>query len=212
MEGNGGYHGEISGIEYELYNSGAGRNNIFSESNNGRNPLLNNPAPCAFCYVQGRSTVAMIPARTQCPDDWTTEYAGYLVSEYSGDTRKRSSYICLDEAPEVAVGGTNNGQTFVYPVEVLCGMLPCSLYPTGRELACVVCSKWQLTMWMKIADTTVNITSFLVRWCKVLVRPMSDTQQSWATLSLNFIAQQICIWGNCQFSIGKQSSVHSIMY
>jgi len=43
------------------------------------------------------------------------------------------------------------------------------------------------------------------------VRPMSDTQQSWATLLLNFIAQQICL-GNCQFSIGKQSYVHSIIY
>ena len=33
---------------------------------------------------------------------------------------------------------------------------------------------------------------------------MSDMQQSWAILSLNFIAQQICL-GNRQFSIGKQS-------
>jgi len=32
---------------------------------------------------------------------------------------------------------------------------------------------------------------------------MSDTQQSSATLSLNFIAQQICL-GNCQFFIGKK--------
>jgi len=34
---------------------------------------------------------------------------------------------------------------------------------------------------------------------------MSDTQQSSATLSRNFVAQQSCI-GDCQFSIGKQSS------
>jgi len=36
-------------------------------------------------------------------------------------------------------------------------------------------------------------------------------QQSWATSSLNFIAQQICL-GNYQFSIGKQSPAHSIIY
>ena len=40
-----------------------------------------------------------------------------------------------------------------------------------------------------------------------IIRPMSDTQQSWA----NFVAQLYRL-GNCQFSIGKQSSVHSIIY
>jgi len=136
--------GEISGVEYQLFNSGGPRNNVFSGSNNGGNPLLNNPAPCAVCYVGGRSTVIMIPARTQCPDGWTAEYAGYLVSEYSGSTHAshyRSSYVCLDEAPEIAVGGTNQDQALFYPVQVNCGSLPCSIYPTGREVACIVCSK-----------------------------------------------------------------------
>jgi len=132
--------GEISGIEYELFNYGNFRNNIFSESNNDGDPLLNNPAPCAVCYVEGRSTVLMIPARTQCPDGWTTEYAGYLVSD-SSSGRKRSSYVCWDEAPEVAVGGIDHDNVVIYPVEVLCGSLPCSVYPTGRELTCIVCSK-----------------------------------------------------------------------
>ena len=56
--------GTIAGVEYELFNSGIYHNNVFSESNNGGNPLVNNPAPCAVCYVQGRSTILMIPART----------------------------------------------------------------------------------------------------------------------------------------------------
>jgi len=82
----------------------------------------------------------MVPARTQCPDGWTSEYAGYLVSEvHSG--RKRSSYICWDEAPEVAVGGTAHNPAVIYPVEVQCGSLPCSVYKSGRELTCIVCSK-----------------------------------------------------------------------
>ena len=97
-------------------------------------------APCAVCYVGGRSTVLVVPARTQCPDGWTTEYAGYLVSE-SGDHSYRSSYVCWDEAPEVALGGTSQNHALIYPVEVLCGSLPCSAYPTGRELTCIVCSK-----------------------------------------------------------------------
>jgi len=82
----------------------------------------------------------MIPARTQCPDGWTMEYGGYLVAQqHTG--RQRSSYICLDEAPEVAVGGTARSQGLIYPVEVQCGTLPCSVYTSGRELTCVVCSK-----------------------------------------------------------------------
>ena len=137
------YTGSIYGVEYELFNSGsyAPRNNIFSEDNAG-GPLLNQPAPCAVCYVAGRSTVLMIPARTQCPDGWTSEYAGYMVSESPGRSpRHRSNYICWDEAPEVAVGGTAQSQAVIYPVEVQCGSLPCSVYISGRELACVVCSK-----------------------------------------------------------------------
>ena len=135
--------GLIVGVEYELYNSGIYHNNIFSEINNGGNPLVNNPAPCAVCYVTGRSTILMVPARTQCPDGWTTEYAGYLASAYTGNLaiHQRMSYICLDEAPEVAVGGTDQNQALFYPVEVECGSLPCSVYITGRELTCVVCSK-----------------------------------------------------------------------
>ena len=135
--------GSIYGVEYELFNSGDRhpRNNIFSESNSGGNPLRDNPAPCVLCYVRGRSTVAMIPARTQCPDGWSTEYVGYLVSEYTTSRRHRSSYICWDESPEIAVGGTAQNQAVIYPVEVHCGSLPCSVYISGRELTCVVCSK-----------------------------------------------------------------------
>ena len=115
---------------------------FFSENNAG-GELFHKPAPCAFCYVQGRSTVAMVPARTQCPDGWTTEYAGYIISEVSGHQRHRSNYICLDEAPEVAVGGVslNRNQAVIYPVEVECGSLPCSVYTSGKELTCVVCTK-----------------------------------------------------------------------
>lgn len=141
IDGQQGLTGSIYGVEYELFNTGDynPRNNIFSENNSG-GPLLDKPAPCALCYVQGRSTVAMVPARTQCPDGWTTEYAGYMVSEVAGQ-RYRSNYICWDEAPEVAVGGTNQDQAVIYPVEVECGSLPCSVYTSGRELTCVVCSK-----------------------------------------------------------------------
>ena len=133
-----GFTASIYGVEYELFTSGANRNNIFSLDNAG-GQLLDKPAPCAVCYVAGRSSVLMVPARTQCPDGWATEYAGYMVSELN--LRRRSNYICMDEAPESAVGGTDQNQAVIYPVEVQCGSLPCSVYYRGRELTCVVCSK-----------------------------------------------------------------------
>ena len=104
------YTGSIYGVEYELYTG----NNIFSEDNAG-GQLFNKPAPCAVCYVAGRSTVLMVPARTQCPDGWAPEYAGYLGSEMAGPARHRNNYICWDEAPEVAVGGTAQDQAVIYP-------------------------------------------------------------------------------------------------
>jgi len=131
--------GTISGVENKLRNHGG--HPVFSESNNGGNPLDNYPAPCAVCYVVGRSTILMVPARTQCPDGWTTEYAGYLVSEKQSSSRKRSSYICWDEAPEVTVGLRDQDQAEIFPVEVKCGTLPCSVYIDGREATCIVCSK-----------------------------------------------------------------------
>ena len=93
------FSGAIAGVSYGF----SSRNSIFNESNIAAD-LHNYPAPCAVCYVGGRSTILMIPARTQCPYSWTTEYAGYLASEARLAERKRSSYVCWDEASEVAVG------------------------------------------------------------------------------------------------------------
>ena len=140
INGHQGAAGTVYGAAYYLVDTGASRNSPFFQTNSGSRAFLRNPAPCAFCDVPGRSRTAMIPARTQCPDGWTKEYGGYVVSEVHGD-RKRSSYICLDEAPEIAVGDSSQWQSVIYPVDVQCGTLPCSVYISGRELTCVVCSK-----------------------------------------------------------------------
>ena len=131
------WSGTIAGVEYELSNS----NNVFSDRNTGRIDLTNNPAPCVACYLDRQSTVLMVPAKRRCPDGWNTEYEGYLASEAHNAQRHRSSYVCWDKAPEIAVGGTSQNQAVIYPVGVVCGTLPCSTYVTGRELTCVVCSK-----------------------------------------------------------------------
>ena len=41
-------------------------------------------APCVVCYVRSRGTQLMIPARDDCPNRWTEEYHGYLMTEHWG--------------------------------------------------------------------------------------------------------------------------------
>jgi len=83
----------------------------------------------------------MIPARTSCPDGWTQEYAGYIMSLHSREALHSTTYICVDEAPEVATGATDQVQAILLFVKLGCGTLPCLKYHNGWEVACVVCSK-----------------------------------------------------------------------
>ena len=60
----------------------------------------------------------MVPAKTQCPTDWTVEYVGYLMSEYHNNNG-RSMYECVNKYPE-CVPGLNSGSNpaaFLYLVE-----------------------------------------------------------------------------------------------
>ena len=68
------------------------------------------------------------------------------MSEHSYDDNSRrprhpSSYVCVDQAPEVATSVRRQHESFLLAVEVGCGTLPCATYPEGWELACVVCTK-----------------------------------------------------------------------
>ncbi|KAF6024700.1 hypothetical protein EB796_016981 [Bugula neritina] len=98
---------------------------------------------CSVCLAP-RSTQVMIPAKTSCPDSWTKEYEGYLMSSYISDMR--SSYICVDGFAE-GVNGTKStpAGAELYPVSGYCknsgGLQHCPPYVDARELTCVVCSK-----------------------------------------------------------------------
>ena len=99
-------------------------------------------APCAVCRVTGRSTALMIPAKTTCPINWTTEYRGYLMSSNFQHTRQ-NKYACLDENPEIRPGTEDYDPAGTFDVvEARCtaGKLPCPPYSDGDELACVVCT------------------------------------------------------------------------
>ena len=97
-------------------------------------------APCAVCHVTTRATLLMIPAKVNCPTNWTTEYTGYLMSAAIG--QHRSTYKCIDKDPE-SISGLNGGDSnnaLLYHVEPECSGLSCPPYDREKELTCVVCS------------------------------------------------------------------------
>ena len=97
--------------------------------------------PCAVCYVSTRTSVLMIPAKTQCPSSWTREYYGYLTAEYD-HSHYRSSYECLDSSPEFIPDISSNldGALFYY-VGGNCNGLACPPYESNGILSCTVCTK-----------------------------------------------------------------------
>jgi len=125
----------ISGAEYYFSST------PFSTVNNGGNGLHWHDVPCIVCHTPVRSNQIMIPARRSCPAGWTFEYSGYIVSDSTG-SYSRSDFICLDEAPEVMIAGSEvKYGLFLSNVRVSCGSLACPKYVSGRPIACVVCTK-----------------------------------------------------------------------
>jgi len=112
-----------------------GRSNPFSRNLNAHD------APCVACHVQTRTAKMMIPATYQCPSGWTREYYGYLMAQAYYHNHQ-TDFICVDGNPEAVPGSQNYVHSAeLYPVEGVCGSLPCLPYVYGRELTCAVCTK-----------------------------------------------------------------------
>ena len=120
----------IYGAEYEL------------KSGQALSRMANQNPPCAVCEVSTRSKHLMIPGTYRCPSGWTTEYSGWLVSEWHS-YQGRTTYVCLDKDPEGVEGeGRDTGGATMYHVEAQCNRgLPCPPYDDRKELSCVVCTK-----------------------------------------------------------------------
>ena len=101
--------------------------------------LQNHDVPCAVCRLTSRGTQVLFPAKNECPDNWTKEYTGYLMSDHHVYSRKQA--VCVDEAPEVIPGSwsSSNG-ALLYLMEAGCGSLQCPPYVEGREIQCTICS------------------------------------------------------------------------
>jgi len=126
-------HSPIYGTEYELSSSAPLTSSVSDENN----------VPCAVCFASSRAAVVMIPAKTTCPSNWTTEYIGYLMSAYYTSSHYRTMYECVDKNAESLPngGGNQNGAEF-WHVEVDCGYrIPCPPYVEEKELTCIVCTK-----------------------------------------------------------------------
>ena len=126
------YAGYVYGTEYEVWQ--------YSGNPFKRN-IHNHEALCVVCFVKSRGSMLMMPARNDCPSGWTKEYNGYLMTEHYGHKHTRE-FICVDGDPEYVPGthADKNG-ALLYPVEGVCGSLPCLPYVSGRELTCAVCTK-----------------------------------------------------------------------
>ena len=136
--------------DYLLFDSSVqGRNYVYGveHAHTSVQPLSNvnqHNAPCAVCMAVSRCSLLMIPAKTQCPTNWTTEYVGYLMSE-AQDHILPTEYECVDKDPESvpgldAVGWTSGSAIFVH-VEASCNGMACPPYEAGKELTCVVCTR-----------------------------------------------------------------------
>ncbi|KAI8495762.1 hypothetical protein Bbelb_267340 [Branchiostoma belcheri] len=124
------------GTEYQVSSGYFSTDNMESITN-----PYNYDVPCSVCLVSGRSAHVMIPARLSCPQGWSKEYSGYLMSAYHGHYNNKN-FICVDGAPNLVPGSAaNNDQALLYLVEAQCGSLPCGPYISGYELTCVVCTK-----------------------------------------------------------------------
>ena len=94
-------------------------------------------------FFKSRGSMLMMPARNDCPSGWTEEYKGYLMTAYHGHQHS-TDFICVDGDPEYVPGShANKNGALLYPVEGVCGSLPCLPYVSGRELTCAVCTKWR---------------------------------------------------------------------
>lgn len=104
-------------------------------------PLVHYDATCVVCHIQSRGSYVMIPARNTCPNGWSLEYKGYLMSAHSSHIG-RTQFLCVDKNAEARAGSKPdvNG-ALLYLVESSCGSLPCPPYSDGIEINCVVCTK-----------------------------------------------------------------------
>ncbi|XP_052083696.1 short-chain collagen C4-like [Mytilus californianus] len=105
------------------------------------NNLYDKDVPCAVCRAIHVTSVFMVPGKLSCYKGWNLEYKGLLASGNRVDNGA-STYICIDDTPEVLEAGVQNDNGYIlFPVKAYCGSLKCPPYVQNSIFNCVVCSK-----------------------------------------------------------------------
>ena len=106
------------------------------------NNLVEADMPCAVCHTDTKLSVLTVPAQYTCPNGWSMEYNGYLMTELERSERGRKNTLCVDQDAEVVSGSqASTGPAVVYLMRATCDGLPCPPYNTNMALPCAVCSK-----------------------------------------------------------------------
>ena len=122
---------KLSGVQNEVRGSSAPLNNRYHTY-----------LPCALCYTTTKSTSFTLPGRYTCPSGWTSEYAGYIMTEHTGSNRGgRRDTICVDQDAETASTKGSALASMLYLMQVSCIGLDCPPFDSQKPLTCVVCSK-----------------------------------------------------------------------
>lgn len=118
----------IYGAEYETISSGV----------SSFRSVHNQPVPCSVCEAR-RGSAIMIPGSTLCPNGWSLEYYGFLMSNYY--QLRKGEYVCVDSNPEKGKGSAGTNDNRWYTVEMSdCGNILCPPYVRNREITCAVCT------------------------------------------------------------------------
>ena len=122
----------LRGVEFETQGtSSTPLNNVYQAN-----------MPCAVCHTNTKLSVLTVPAQYTCPNGWSMEYNGYLMTEFEYSDRQRKSTLCMDkDAEAVPCSQANTNPAEVYLMRATCDGLPCPLYNTNMALSCAVCSK-----------------------------------------------------------------------
>ena len=92
--------------------------------------------PCVICHATQRESSLMIPARISCPDTWTLEYSGYLMTAHDSE-KGRQSATCVDKDPKTVPGEADHtrGTRFQH-IKATCNGIQCPPYDSQKELTC----------------------------------------------------------------------------
>ncbi|XP_063418866.1 uncharacterized protein LOC134701660 [Mytilus trossulus] len=142
----------LKGDNHQIFEAEYG--NTAGNEPSGLRDMHQQEIPCSVCHQRNKSVVLMIPAVLQkarnmddrcslkktCYRGWTSEYSGYLMTDYKTASSKEYACVAKNAEPLDDKTGNEDGALF-YSVSTKCGSLKCPPYKDSVEVLCVVCTK-----------------------------------------------------------------------